>query len=505
MLTILLIGISTLVSEDLTCIATGVLISQSQIGLAEGVLGCTVGIFAGDLLLVAAGRYATLLRIKIPAIPGTLTQRAAHVLLWTRFTPGLRLPAYLGAGLLRLPMRTVIPPLAAGAIVWTPLLVGLAALTGATLVTSVLKGLELAAAVFVAWRILRSYERRRRILAFFHRLLRWEFWPPWAVYAPVVPYFLWLGLKHRSLTVFTAANPGIPTGGLVGESKSSILALLQHEPEFAVPFEAVPASSSGPERVQAFMRQHGVQYPIVLKPDVGERGSGVVIARNFEQVQAYFEHACGLVIAQQYVPGEEFGVFYWRKPDAAAGMIVSITHKRLPCVTGDGRRTLARLLLDDTRAFILNDTYRRLSKRSLLDVPGPGECVPLAEIGSHCRGAIFLDATRLNTPALERAMDRVSKAHAGFYFGRFDVRAASVEALQEGQFKVLELNGVGAEATHVYDPAVSVLAAYQAIFRQWRSAYEIGAANRTSGAEPASLCEIFAVWRATRRKPLYEN
>ncbi|MCC7157627.1 MAG: hypothetical protein IT161_23815 [Bryobacterales bacterium] len=502
MLTIILIGISTLVSEDLTCIAAGVLISRNQLGLAEGLAGCTVGIFAGDLLLVAAGRYATLLRIKTPAIPGSLIQRATHVLLWTRFTPGLRLPAYLGAGLLRLPMRTVIPPLAAGAVVWTPLLVGLAALSGAAFVTSALKGLELAVAVFVLWRILRSYERRRRILGFFHRLVRWEFWPPWAVYAPAIPYLLWLGLKHRSLTAFTAANPGIPTGGLVGESKSSILAQLRREPEFAAPFESVEASSDGPERIQAFMRRHGLSFPIVLKPDVGERGSGVAIARNIEQARAYFERARGLVIAQQYVAGEEFGVFYFRRPGEATGKIISITHKRLPCVTGDGRRTLARLVLDDARAFILYGTYRRLSKRPLSDVPGPGECVPLAEIGSHCRGAIFLDAARLNTPALERAVDRVSKAHAGFYFGRFDVRAAAVEALQKGQFKVLELNGVGAEATHVYDPAVSIMAAYRAIFHQWRSAYEIGAANRASGAGSAGLGEILTAWRAaTRRRP----
>jgi hypothetical protein len=135
------------------------------------------------------------------------------------------------------------------------------------------------------------------------------------------------------------------------------------------------------------------------------------------------------------------------------------------------------------------------------DVPGRGECVPLVEVGSHCRGAIFENATDLNTPELERAIDRVSKAHPGFYFGRFDLRSDSVEAFQQGRFKVLELNGVGSEATHVYDPQVSVLAAYKTIFGQWRTAYEIGAANIRSGATAPSLRQIIAAWRGARTRP----
>ena len=116
--------------------------------------------------------------------------------------------------------------------------------------------------------------------------------------------------------------------------------------------------------------------------------------------------------------------------------------------------------------------------------------VRLVELGSHCRGAIFLNGGHLETPELLASIDRIAKSHAGFYFGRFDVRASSVAELQAGRMEVLELNGVSAEATHIYDPSVSVWEAYRVMFRQWRMAFEIGARNREAGAKAMSWREL---------------
>jgi hypothetical protein len=107
--------------------------------------------------------------------------------------------------------------------------------------------------------------------------------------------------------------------------------------------------------------------------------------------------------------------------------------------------------------------------------------VPLAEIGSHCKGAIFLDGAKHYTAALDSATDNIARSFRGFYFGRFDVRAPSTEALRRGEFTVIELNGLTGEPAHIYDPAVSLRQAYAALFRHWRLAYEIGACNRSLG------------------------
>src|SRR5262245_63162472 len=64
-----------------------------------------------------------------------------------------------------------------------------------------------------------TYRNRRLILSSWRRLTRWEFWPPSAFYPPMVAYLAYLMAKHRSLTLFTAANPAIMGGGFIGESK----------------------------------------------------------------------------------------------------------------------------------------------------------------------------------------------------------------------------------------------------------------------------------------------
>ena len=125
--------------------------------------------------------------------------------------------------------------------------------------------------------------------------------------------------------------------------------------------------------------------------------------------------------------------------------------------------------------------------------------VQVVEIATHRRGAMFLDGSWVLTPALEEAIDRISRASEGFYFGRYDVRAASIEELQEGRFKVLELNGVNSEATHIYDPRLGIFAAYRALFRQWRLAFEIGAMNRRRGAKATKLRDLWRRYREYRR------
>jgi hypothetical protein len=126
--------------------------------------------------------------------------------------------------------------------------------------------------------------------------------------------------------------------------------------------------------------------------------------------------------------------------------------------------------------------------------------VQLVELGTHCRGAIFLDGGWLRTPQLQRAIDEISRGYRGFYFGRYDVRAADVDELKRGRgFKVLELNGVTSEATHIYDPAIGLRTAYRVLFRQWAIAFEIGEINLRRGTRPAGLADLVRLIRSYRR------
>ena len=132
-------------------------------------------------------------------------------------------------------------------------------------------------------------------------------------------------------------------------------------------------------------------------------------------------------------------------------------------------------------------------------VPAAGEVVSLGDLGTHCRGAMFLDGRAALTPEVERAFDELSRGFDGFYFGRYDVRARSVEDFKDGRFTVIELNGVTSEATHIYDPRVGLFEAYRALFEQWQLAFEIGAENVRRGAATTSLWSLGRLLWQSRR------
>ena len=75
----------------------------------------------------------------------------------------------------------------------------------------------------------RPSRRSERILAAVARLTRWEYWPAWVLYLPLLPWIGVLALRYRGFGTVSAANPGIPGGGFVGESKAAILDRLRGE------------------------------------------------------------------------------------------------------------------------------------------------------------------------------------------------------------------------------------------------------------------------------------
>jgi pimeloyl-ACP methyl ester carboxylesterase len=386
--------------------------------------------------------------------------------------------------------RTSIGIGAGALVLGTPVLAGAGAWTRAVAVTALI------CSTLWMLTIAFNYRRRRLLVASWLRLTHWEYWPIWVTYVPVGMYVIGLMLKHRSVTVFTAANPAMLAGGFVGESKIDILRGLgaSHERVARSGFiDGMLAAGDKVVRANQFIRSCNLDLPVVLKPNAGQRGSGVVVARTWPELTSYLEQSRVDTVIQEYVPGLEFGVFYCRKPSDSRGRILSVTEKHLPDVLGDGRRTLEQLILDNRRTLAMARFHLTRRAGVLEGVPAAGTSVPLGDCGSHCRGATFLDGKMVLTPALEDAFEEVARAYDGFFFGRFDVRVKSREEFMEGLgFKIIELNGVTSEATHIYDPQVGIVDAYRALFEQWRLAFEIGAENRSLGASQTSL------WRLMR-------
>ncbi len=320
------------------------------------------------------------------------------------------------------------------------------------------------------------------------RARRWEFWPAWLFYIPVVLWIVLLGLRHRHFTLFTAANPGMDDGGVVGERKSPLLLALRDAlPEATPRLQRLPASLGAAERLEQARDFINGQFPVVLKPEIGQRGRGVLIARDAAQVERYLAASHEDLILQDFVPGKEFGIFVYRDPDAGDIRIYSVTAKELMHVHGDGQRPLHRLIMEHPRAWLTAPMLFERHRSQLAQVVPAGEDFHLVDVGSHCRGAVFLDGHRLITPALGQRMAAIVESLPGFHFGRLDVIAPDRKALREARdIQVLEINGVTSEAAHVYHPGTPLLNGYRSFFRQWQLAFAIGHRNRQAGAATVS-------------------
>lgn len=333
-----------------------------------------------------------------------------------------------------------------------------------------------------------------------------EFWPQQLFYAPMILYWLWLTLKHGGrFALPTAANPTFPMGGWIGESKEAVLSNAGSQARKVVaPYVSFVREPSVPldHAVRAAAQQvrvAGFTFPFVAKPDKGCRGAGVRRIRNESELASYVEQfpAGERIFLQALVDHEaEAGVFYIRKPGAAHGQIFSLTLKYFPYVYGDGSSTLGELIARDRRAGTLKDIYLPRHAGRQNQVLAPGEAYRIAFAGSHSRGTIFRDGNRYITEFMQRTFDEIAKDIDGFYFGRFDVRFSSIEDLQQGRnFTILECNGAGAEATHIWDRKTSLRTAYRVLMHQYALLWEIGAENVRRGARPARLIDLFRAWR----------
>ncbi len=328
-----------------------------------------------------------------------------------------------------------------------------------------------------------------------------EFWPQHYFYAPMVLYWLWLGVRHGGFTLPTISNPLFPMGGWIGESKAAVF---EHSGPYARQFIApwtniVRSSSLNSDQALNAASNAGLSFPFIAKPDMGCRGAGVRRIRSSKELGEYLQ-AFPLgenIILQALADFEpEAGIFYIRKPSENRGRITSITLKYFPYVYGDGTSTLAQLIAADPRAGKLKHIYLPRHRDRLDWVVPKGKPFRIAYAGSHSRGTIFRNGNHLVTEAMTSAFDRIAKDIKEFYFGRFDVRFASIEDLQAGRnFTIVEVNGAGAEATHIWDRKTSLREAYGALMQQYKALWETGAENAKRGYKPARLWDLINAYR----------
>jgi membrane protein DedA with SNARE-associated domain len=332
--------------------------------------------------------------------------------------------------------------------------------------------------------------------------------PPALFYLPIALSWIGFALRHRSLTLPTAVNPRIPTGGMWGESKGdSLFDVAASERRWVADFIILRRSAglqtvyADLERARAALDAAGLAFPLVAKPDIGWQGYGV---RRIDDVRALRDYlrdfpSGARLILQRFVPhAGEAALLYARMPGAPNGRILSLAFRYYPHVIGDGHSCLRELIRKDARArrkarlHLGHDpTHQALTTGDLDRIPASGEVVQIALIGSPRAGSLHRDARRYITPQLEARLDAIARGMSEFHYGRFDLRFASAEDLMRGEnFSIVGISGIGAAAVDAWDPQLSVAEVYRRFVDQQRILFLIGEKNRARGFAPMGCADF---------------
>lgn len=316
-----------------------------------------------------------------------------------------------------------------------------------------------------------------RARIFFTKLFHSEHWPTFLFYIPIIPYFVYKSIRARSLTFFLLVNPGIKYSGMGTESKSKTLDLF---PETFIPKSLLVLPETDFNSTLKSLSKSGIDFPLIAKPDIGFRGYLVKKIDTQLDLKNYLKKNSVDIILQEYIDyQQECGLFYYKIPGEKKGKITSVTLKKFITVTGNGIDNLSQLILKDKRAFLYHKLFQKLHGEYFYDTPAKGEVIKLTTIGNHSKGTQFIDGNHLIDSELEHFLDKLSENISGVNYGRFDLKYENLEKLKKHQnFKILELNGIIAEPTHIYDSEKgSYLASLKNIFKHWRIMNKIARKN----------------------------
>lgn len=322
-----------------------------------------------------------------------------------------------------------------------------------------------------------------------YKLTHWEQWHYNAKYVLLAPVWLLYSIRARSFYFFTPANPTLTFGGFEGGPKKEIY---DHLPVEAYPKSIYIDPTWAFEKVVAATSESGLVFPIAVKPNVGMMGLLFRKIDTAAELTIYHQMVGVEYILQELVLYPiEVSVFYYRLPGIQKGNITGFVKKEALDVIGDGISTLQTLLQQfKNRPGFKIEEWETKHKATLQQVIPQGELFKLSWVANLSRGARLVSLEAEKNEALLQVFDRLSHAAKHFYYGRYDIKCASVEELKKGRnFSILEFNGAGAEPHHVYGNGNNLWQACKIIVQHWHVLFTIAKCNNAKGIKYRTLRE----------------
>jgi len=313
---------------------------------------------------------------------------------------------------------------------------------------------------------------------FLTKLTKWEYWPTYMFYVPIIPYFLYRALRAKNLIFYLATNPGIKYSGNGTESKYKTILLI---PEKYRPKTVFVEIGEDVDSVKNKIENEGITFPLIAKPDIGFRGFLVQKIDNFEALKKYFQKNDVAIIIQEFIDYKnECGILYSRVPGESKGAITSVTLKKFLTITGNGTSNLSDLILNDKRARVYYDYLKVIHNEHMNSILKKGQEEIISVIGNHAKGTQFINGNYLIDDELVAMFDNLNKQIEGWFYGRLDIKYDTFEKVKKGRdFKILEINGIISEPTHIYDPTTGAtyFGALRSLKKHWGIINKIAVTN----------------------------
>lgn len=321
------------------------------------------------------------------------------------------------------------------------------------------------------------------VKSWWYKQTHFEFFSIHRLYLPVLFYSLYQSLVFRKIHWYAYVNPRIYNAGLNEHSKQEVLKYFSKKN--SIPSFFIKKGSTQKQLEQKFLDSK-LSFPLVVKPDHATRGKRIYKVYSLDELLETYNNSVDYLIQETIDLPEEFAIFYVRYPNDDKGTVTSLVQKEFMKFIGDGKKTLMQLICEHPRAWLYLTRMKEIfTYDELHKIVQKNNIIKASFVGSHSGGTVFYNKNHLISKKLSQYIDSLTKKVPEFYYGRYDVKAESFDALENGDFKILELNAAIGEPVHMYDPTTTIIEGYSILLGYWSIMKKIALQNKKRGVSLA--------------------
>ena len=307
------------------------------------------------------------------------------------------------------------------------------------------------------------------------KIIKQEFWPDWLFNMPLYIWYIIRSIQIWWVGRVIATNPWITNWWFIWETKRESLKYI--DPKY-LPRTIFWEKDIYIESIIWLIKAKNISYPLIVKADIWEKSQKIkIINTERELINIQNNNRWDLLIQEYIQTKSEYWISYAKMPNQKNWSVIGITQRKLLDLTWDWRKTLEQLVIDNDRAIRYIKILKKQNANIRNTIIEKWEIMRVMPFGAHSRGTIFYDNSDLISNKLSYIIDKISESMPGFYIWRYDIKADSINDIENWRFWILEVNGIWGIPAHMYDPNNSLIKWYSILFNYRNQAFEIAKNN----------------------------